>query len=104
MPVLVPRCVLEPLCDLDKNKRRLGFLRGDVIGGEGVPSDDEVKGEEEADEEEDEEDGREGAVEGVAPNPSVDRTRCIVLRVLWAYLLTKSLHHKGPGAVGLDLE
>jgi len=82
LPVLVPRCVLEPLCDLDKNKRRLGFLRGDVVAGGGAPSDDEVKDEEEADEEADEEDGREGAVEGVAPNPSVDRTRCIVLRVL----------------------
>lgn len=79
----LPRCVLEPLCDLDRNKRRLGFLWGDVpvpAGGE-APSDDEVEDDdddEEADEEE-EDGGREGAVEGVVPNPSMDRTRCIVL-------------------------
>jgi hypothetical protein len=72
----MPRCVPEPLCDLDRNRRRLGFLRGDVPAGGAVPSDDEV---EDDDEEADEEDGREGAVEGVVPNPSVDRTRCIVL-------------------------
>lgn len=99
LPVLVPRCVLEPLCDLDRNRRRLGFLRSDVPAGGGAPSDDEVEDDEE---EADEEDGREGAVKGVVPNPSVDRTRCIVplvLLVVRACLLTKSLHQKGPGAV-----
>lgn len=80
LPVLVPRWLLEPLCDLDRKRRRLGFLRGEVTAGGGAPSDadDEVE-DDEATEDEEADDGREGAVEGVAPNPSVDRTRCIVL-------------------------